>query len=225
MPLRLERIVDIDPLAVGTEKPFLHELAVRGDVQFPFPELIDLPLFFTDDHGHLCLTHPGELALSIDQILIIGGVLQRLFEFINTRVPVLLDQFIHANRRGLVDRDEHCLARLPFGRKVLDEVLGDQVEALGRGDDMRTRPMIRRAMLKTCVPSTSRRMWRRTMARPKSASGGEARSMPARQGTRAMACRRSAAKWSNASLAGASSMARCARLSIAGLLVSPEDSC
>src|SRR6202040_1161510 len=89
----------------------------------------------------------------------------------------------------------------------------------------RTRPMIRRAMLKTCVPSTSRRMWRRTMARPKSASGGEARSMPARQGTRAMACRRSAAKWSNASLAGASSMARCARLSIAGLLVSPEDSC
>src|ERR1700720_2548101 len=81
------------------------------------------------------------------------------------------------------------------------------------------------AMLKTCVPSTSRRMWRRTMARPKSASGGEARSMPARQGTRAMACRRSAAKWSNASLAGASSMARCARLSIAGLLVSPEDSC
>ena len=49
-------------------------------------------------------------------------------------------------------------------------------------------------MLKTCVPSTSRRMWRRTMARPKSASGGEARSMPARQGTRAMACRRSAAK-------------------------------
>src|SRR4029077_16247780 len=28
----------------------------------------------------------------------------------------------------------------------------------------RTRPMIRRAMLKTCVPSTSRRMWRRTMA-------------------------------------------------------------
>src|ERR1700730_7664472 len=51
----------------------------------------------------------------------------------------------------------------------------------------RTRPIRRRDMLKTCVPSTSRRMWRRTMARPKPASGGEARSMPARQGTRAMA--------------------------------------
>ena len=51
----------------------------------------------------------------------------------------------------------------------------------------RTRPMIRRTMWRSCVPSTSRRMWRRTMAGP-NRQAAEARSMPARQGTRAMAC-------------------------------------
>ena len=57
----------------------------------------------------------------------------------------------------------------------------------------RTRPMIRRAMLKTCVPSTSRRMWRRTMAGQNRQA--RRRSIDARTTRqRAMACRRSAAK-------------------------------
>ena len=112
------------------------------------------------------------------------------------------------NRHGLAVAGGVTKADGPAKRRASQAMLKPSARPLvGAARPARTRPMIRRAMWKTCVPSTSRRMWRRTMARPKSASGGEARSMPARQGTRARACRRSAAKGSQASLAGASSMA------------------
>lgn len=47
----------------------------------------------------------------------IEATFEALFKFTasldpETLAPVPLDQFIHPNRRNLVDRDEHCLARL-----------------------------------------------------------------------------------------------------------------
>ncbi len=87
------------------------------------------------------------------------------------------------NADGMAER-RAAQAMLKAKRKAADHPSRPQL----------TKPMTRRTMSKICAPSASRRMSRKTMARPKQGGGGEALSMPARQGTQATVCRRSAAR-------------------------------
>src|SRR5262249_37238744 len=68
-------------------------------------------------------------------------------------------------------------------------------------------------------------MLRRTTASPRPASGAGVRSMRARPATSATRSRRPAAKWPNASSAGASNTARCARPNIEASQPSLPTSC
>src|SRR5215813_6135710 len=68
-------------------------------------------------------------------------------------------------------------------------------------------------------------MLRRTTASPRPASGAGVRSMSARPATSATGSRRPAAKWPNASSAGASNTARCARPNIEASQPSLPTSC
>ena len=135
VPVLLEGALDVDPFSVGGLEALLDALAVGRDVEAPLPEPVDFALVLAHHHGDLGLPHPGKLPLqSFGFSAGRAGalVLQRL----DAVLPVRLDQAVHPHGGDLVDGDEHRLAALPLRRTVRDEVLGDGVEPVRRGDDV-----------------------------------------------------------------------------------------
>ena len=132
----LEGALHVDPLAVGGLETLLGHLAMRLNVEIPVAELGNLALLFAHHDADLRFLHPGELAFQSQALFAVGRAGKLAFESPDMIAPVFLDQAVHPDGGDLVDGDEHRLAALPGRGVVRDEVPGDGVEALGRGDDV-----------------------------------------------------------------------------------------
>ena len=138
----LEGLVHRHPLAIGRLKAALHHHSVRDDVEAPLPEIAHFVLRFADDDLDNRALHPLRLAAQAVELrrqplpeVEVGGPSKRglpvgdeRLEPGESRLPARLDALEHPRAGDLVDAHQHRLARLPAGRAVLGEVLGQLVQ-------------------------------------------------------------------------------------------------
>ncbi len=104
------------------------------DIQPPPLELLNLSLFFADDHRYLGIFHPGNLQSLKYLFLFIGMGPQSSFEFGDTFLPVLRDEVIHLDADELIDAHQHGLTGFPSSRIMGNEIPGNLIESFLRGN-------------------------------------------------------------------------------------------
>ena len=115
--------------------PFLHLLSVCLDVQAPLLEGLNLVLLLADDHRHLGFFHPLQLAAQLLGLLL-GGVLDLLFQSGDLLRPVLLRQIIHSDTGDLIQADEYGFAAGPQVGVMTYKILCNGLQALLGGQQM-----------------------------------------------------------------------------------------
>ena len=105
------------------------------NIQSPFLEGLNLVLLLADDHRHLGLLHPLQLAFQLLSLLL-GRALDSLLQRVDLISPVFLHQIIHTNAGDLIQADKHSLAAGPQVGVVPCEILGDALKAGCSGEEV-----------------------------------------------------------------------------------------
>ena len=105
------------------------------NIQSPFLEGLNLVLLLADDHRHLGLLHPLQLAFQLLSLLL-GRALDSLLQRVDLISPVFLHQIIHTNAGDLIQADKHSLAAGPQVGVVPCEILGDALQAGGGSEEV-----------------------------------------------------------------------------------------
>jgi hypothetical protein len=138
---RLESSFNIHPLAVRGLEASLHDLSVGNDVDSPLLEVAYLILCLADDDLDDCAVHPvglsyqpvplGEAGRALVLRRRCGGFAllgcDGLSEVRGVCLPPRYDTVVHPRARDFVDADQHRLAGLPSGCKMLYKVVSDPV--------------------------------------------------------------------------------------------------
>src|SRR4030042_4838424 len=106
------------------------------NVQSPLSRFIDFALFFAYHYCNTGFLHPVYLPSAEYFILLIGGFSQVSRKFIDTLLPVLLNEVIHLYTGKLIDAYKHRFTAFPGGGIVSYEIPGYLVKAFFSGDNM-----------------------------------------------------------------------------------------